>query len=99
MSVDGAWEITIDTPLGKQFVTLTIATELSTLSGTATLGDETVPFLDPKLADSRLTWSQKVTKPFNMTIYFDVQVDGNVMTGTAKAGIFPATRLNGERKN
>lgn len=98
MSLDGIWEITIHTPLGKQAVTLVIATQPA-MSGTATLGAETVSFLNPQLAGNRLTWAQKVTKPFNMTIQFDVLVDGNLMTGTAKAGIFPPSKLEGQRKN
>ena len=67
MSFDGRWAITIATPIGKQQVTLDIVDRDGALSGTATQGDETVPFVDPVVEGDDIRWSQKITKPMNMT--------------------------------
>lgn len=97
MLFDGTWQVTIATPIGKQAVVLEITSENGLLRGTARQGNETVPFINPVMNGKRLTWSQTVTKPMSLNIKFDVTVDENRMSGTAKAGFFPASNLTGER--
>jgi hypothetical protein len=99
MTIDGTWKVTILTPIGKQSVVFEISTQQGLVRGTATQGAETVEFVDPVIAGNRLTWSQRVTKPFHLELKFDVEVDGEgrTMMGTAKAGLLPASRLTGER--
>lgn len=97
MSFDGRWTITIMTPIGKQEVTLDISQAGDAISGTATQGDETVPFIDPVVEGDRIRWSQKITRPMNMTVKFDLRRDGDTLSGTAKPGILPATAVTGRR--
>jgi hypothetical protein len=94
---DGTWTVNIATPIGKQQVVFWICSRAGCLEGTATQGSETVPFLDAVADGPRLTWSQRVTKPLRLTIAFDVRVDGDSMSGVAKAGVFPASKLEGRR--
>ena len=95
---DGIWNIEIDAPIGKQRVQLAISSTPSGLVGSATQGAETVPFLDPKIEDGVLRWSQNVTKPMKITLKFEVTSDGNRMEGKAKPGIFPKVKLSGWRE-
>ncbi len=44
-----------------------------------------------------LTWLQNVTKPLRLSLKFEVVVRGDEMSGTAKAGLLPASRLTGVR--
>lgn len=97
MSFDGQWRIAIPTPIGRQDVTLHIVDREGQLSGTATLGDETVPFIDPVIDGTRIRWSQTVTKPMRLTIRFDLVREGDRLSGTAKPGILPATTVAGAR--
>lgn len=97
MSFDGRWAITIATPIGKQQVTLDIVDRDGALSGTATQGDETVAFVDPVVEGDDIRWSQKITKPMSMTLKFKLRRDGDILTGTAKPGIFPSTAVSGAR--
>ena len=92
-------QVSIATPLGKQAVIFDILMENGSVRGTATQGDEIVDFIDPVIDDKRLTWSQSITKPFSMRLKFDVTVEGDFMSGSAKAGMLPASRLTGERKH
>ncbi len=97
MIFDGTWNITIATPIGKQSVVLEISTRDGDVRGTATQGAEVVPFIDPAVNGDRLTWTQSVTRPMRLSVKFDVTVNGATMTGTAKAGFLPTSKLTGAR--
>ncbi len=95
---DGEWDTTIATPVGKQAVKLHIATVNGVIQGTAMQGDEVSAFIDPDLQGNTLRWSQRITKPMHLNLKFEVTVDGDVMTGIAKAGVLPASKLKGKRR-
>lgn len=97
MIADGTWAVTIATPIGAQRVTLTFATVDGVLTGSAARGDDVVALVEPRLDGARLTWTQHVTRPLRLTLRFDVVIDGDSMTGTAKAGALPSSRLTGQR--
>ena len=93
----GRWDVAIATPLGNQAVVYAFSVLDGTVEGTATQAGETAPLQNLTAAGNRLTWSQHVTKPLKLHLRFDVLVDGDVMTGTAKAGVLPASKLTGRR--
>ena len=97
--VFGRWDVTIATPLGKQVVTYDISHTNDELTGTATQGGEVTPLLGLAASANRLTWIQHVTKPMKLTLRLDVTVDGDTMTGTAKAGVLPSSKLTGMRRH
>ena len=94
---DGTWNTEIYTPIGKLSVILNILTKNGHLQGTAKQGDEVVEFIDPVVDGNHLSWSQRVTKPMRLNLKFEVTVNGNIMTGTAKAGVLPASKIIGNR--
>lgn len=94
---DGDWDTTIATPVGSLPVRLSISTRDGLIQGTAIQGDETVTFMNPVLQDSKLFWSLRITKPMRLNLKFEVAADGDHMTGIAKAGVLPASRLTGKR--
>lgn len=96
---EGNWDATIVTPIGKLQVKLSISTSKHMIQGTATQGDETVEFLNPVFQDNRLIWSLRITKPMRLNLKFEVTANGDHMTGIAKAGILPASKLTGKRIN
>lgn len=93
----GTWNVTIHTLIGKMEVVFDITDVDGAIRGTAKSDAETVEFQDPVADGNRLTWSQVVTTPMHLTLKFDVEVEGDTMTGTSKAGAFPASKLNGNR--
>lgn len=97
MHFEGEWDIVIATPIGQQKVRLAIRDTDGRLTGTATQGNEAVPFQNVIVDGDRLRWMQDVAKPFPLTIKFDITVRGDVMSGTAKAGVFPTSKLSGQR--
>ncbi|MEK4057561.1 DJ-1/PfpI family protein [Paenibacillus sp. FSL F4-0087] len=96
---NGNWDTTIATPVGKLEVKLYIKTISGVIQGTATQGNETIPFMNPVLCDNKLTWSLSITKPMRLNLKFEVAVDGDKMNGIAKAGLLPASKLTGKRIN
>ena len=39
----------------------------------------------------------KVTKPVSLTLKYDLQIDGDKMTGKVKMGFFGTAKVSGER--
>lgn len=93
----GEWNVAISTPVGKLSVMLSLSSKDGRIIGTAKQGGEVVELQELVTDRNRLCWSQRVTKPMRLNLKFEVTVSGNVMTGTAKAGPLPASRLTGER--
>ncbi|MUG43724.1 DJ-1/PfpI family protein [Paenibacillus woosongensis] len=94
---DGDWDTTIATPVGKMQVRLSISTQNGIIQGTATQGDETVAFMNPLLQGDKLAWSLQISKPMRLNLRFEVAAEGNLMTGFAKAGVLPGSKLTGIR--
>ena len=95
----GSWDVTIDTLIGKIAVVFDITEQDGEIHGVARSDAETVDFLDAVADGNRLTWSQAVTTPMRLTLKFDVTVEGDSMTGTSKAGMFLASKVNGSRSS
>jgi hypothetical protein len=95
----GSWDVTIDTLIGKMEVVFDITEQDGVIHGTARSDAETVDFLDAAADGNRLTWSQAVTTPMRLTLKFEVTVEGDSMTGTSKAGMFPASKVYGSRSS
>ncbi|MBX6038433.1 DJ-1/PfpI family protein [Pseudomonas aeruginosa] len=93
----GVWKVELATPIGALQITLDISSLQGILHGRATQGDQTESFHDISLHGDCLQWTQRVTKPMRLTLRFSVTVEADVMTGTAKAGLLPASRLTGSR--
>jgi hypothetical protein len=98
MSVEGTWDLVIATPIGKQEAALELSIEEGYLRGIAKGQKEDVELTALKLVGVRLTWAQSITKPMRLNLVFDVTVDGDAMSGTAKAGRLPASRVTGRRR-
>lgn len=97
MSADGAWKITVNTPMGPQAVTATIVTAGDTFTGTAESAMAGTKDIAGTVSGDTLTWSMDITSPMPLTLEFDAKVDGDAMTGNVKLGMFGAATLTGAR--
>jgi hypothetical protein len=91
--------LVIDTPLGKQRATLTLSVRDGVLHGVACdqRHGEEVALTDLALEGNRLTWAQSITKPMRLNLTFETTINGDQMTGRAKAGRLPSSRVTGHR--
>ncbi|MFF1379500.1 hypothetical protein [Streptomyces sp. NPDC058308] len=98
MSVEGTWNVSISTPIGKIKAVVELREQGGALTGTAHGAGEEVPLSDITLDGDRLTWKQAITKPVRLNLAFDVTVDGDTLQGTSKAGHLPSSKVTGERR-
>ncbi|NJQ02803.1 hypothetical protein [Streptomyces zingiberis] len=98
MSVEGTWDLSISTPIGKIKAVAEFRRKDGVLVGTAYGAGEEVPLSDVVLDGDRLTWKQAITKPMRLNLAFAVTIDGDTLTGTSKAGRLPASKVTGERR-
>ena len=97
MSLTGTWNLSIETPVGTQSVVLELTENKGTFEGIAKGNGESMPLLDPALDGNRLTWKQSITRPIQLNLTFEVFIDGDTLTGTAKAGTMPPSKVTGTR--
>ena len=99
MSLTGTWNLSIATPMGEQKVELELVQhgpdQISGVSRNALEGEQ--PLIDPKLDGNKLSWKSAVTRPIKVTATMQLTFDGDTVTGTARAGMFPAAKIVGQR--
>jgi len=98
-SPDGTWRLTLNTPIGKQEMTLVLAANGSALTGTASDDEGTLQadVTDGSADGAALRWKVAVTKPMPITLSFDATYDETAMTGTVKLGMFGTHPMTGTR--
>ena len=94
MSIVGTWNVSIATPMGAQAITLEFSDEHS---GVARRGADSVPLQDVSVAGDAATFSVALTQPVRVTGKCAIEVDGDAITGTARAGFFGTFALTGNR--
>jgi hypothetical protein len=97
MSVDGTWNVTVNSPMGAQPSTLTLKSEGGALTGTQSAQGNTQPIANGKLEGDVVTWSNSITTPFPMTLEFNGKLDGDTLNGSVKAGSFGSFPFTGKR--
>ncbi|MBX3706068.1 MAG: hypothetical protein KF911_05475 [Pseudomonadales bacterium] len=97
MSADGTWNTTINTPMGAQNGTLTLATSGSTLSGKMAGAQGEIALTDGTVDGNNLTWKAAMTSPMPMTLEFSAVVDGDKISGNVKLGAFGNASFSGTR--
>jgi hypothetical protein len=98
MSLTGKWNLSIATPMGEQKVELELVQDGDQVTGVSRndLEGET-PMVDPVLNGNKLTWKSNITRPIKVTATMELTFNGDLVTGTAKAGMFPAAKVIGQR--
>ncbi|WPB88692.1 hypothetical protein [Streptomyces malaysiensis] len=97
-SVEGTWDLSISTPIGRIKAVIELHDGDGTLTGTAHGAGEEVPQADVALEGDQLTWRQAITKPMRLNLAFTMTVQGETMTGTSKAGRLPSSKVTGQRR-
>ena len=95
--VDGNWKITLAPPMGPpQQMTGRFTTDGAVLKGVFD-SDQGSQDFEGKVDGSRLKFDLHVTQPMKITLKYDLEVVGDVMTGKVKMGMFGTGKLTGER--
>ena len=96
LSAAGNWKVTLSTPVGPQVIQLRIALDGARFSGRidGPMGSHDIA---GEVGGNTLAWVMQVNKPVPVKVSFSVTVDGDSLSGYAKAGIFGKAPLHGER--
>ena len=97
MAADGNWNVTMDTPMGAQQVTLTLVTDGDKLSGKLVGAQGTMEFTDGTVDGANLTWTVSLQQPMPMKIDTTATIEGDTLTGEATLGSFGKAKLSGTR--
>ena len=97
MSVDGNWNITVNSPMGAQPSTLSLKADGAALTGTQSAQGNTSNIANGKVDGDTVTWSNSITTPFPMTLEFTGKVEGDALNGSVKAGAFGSFPFTGSR--
>ena len=97
MSIDGKWEITINSPMGAQKARLELTASGNSLTGTQHAQGASQPVANGKVAGNNVSWSANITSPMPMTLEFSGSVDGDSLKGSVKAGAFGSFPFTGAR--
>jgi carbon-monoxide dehydrogenase large subunit len=93
---DGAWKMVLASPAGPQHMVGHFEIEDGVLKGRLESDQGTQAF--EGVADGgRLKWEMKVTNPIPITLKYDLDVAGDILTGKVKMGVFGTSKLTGER--
>ncbi|MFI9159261.1 hypothetical protein [Kitasatospora aureofaciens] len=96
--IQGVWDLTIVTPIGRVRPVVELGLQDGKLVGTARGAGENLPLRDIVLDGDRLTWKQSVTRPVRLDLTFTVTVEGDTLIGTSRAGRLPASKVTGRRR-
>ncbi|GAA0431123.1 hypothetical protein [Leifsonia naganoensis] len=96
MSVLGTWSIAMKSPFGEQKFDLTFTDDppRAVMSGN---GDDTTEVDNVVFDGDTATFTQDVASPMKLHIVWTVEVEDDALSGTAKAGMFPAQKVAGTR--
>jgi hypothetical protein len=99
MSIAGTWNLVTETPVGKQTTVVELSESGNGLRGVARdrWHPDELELRDLRLDGDRLSWAMSMTKPIRMELVFDLRVDGDTMSGQAKAGRLLRSKVTGER--
>ena len=95
-SIAGSWSAEMNTPFGKQAFTITLEDSeppVGFLDGPEGRGDVE----NLLLTDDTANFTLPLEKPIKGIVVWSLSAEGDVISGTVKAGFFPAAKLTGSR--
>ena len=98
MTATGNWNLVVKTPFGEQKLRAELLQEGEMLTGTMDDASNPVgPIQNATINGNLLVWKFPVKKPFAATLGFSMTLEGDTLTGTCKAGVFPLAKASGTR--
>lgn len=95
----GTWNLDVVTPFGSQALQLELVAKGPAVTGTASLGSTSVPIRDGRFTGDALTFEVDVTEPMELTLAVKLAIDGDSLSGKAKAKgkLLPSAKVTGTR--
>ena len=94
--LDGAWNCTVESPMGAQDFVLTVTSAGTAFTGRAEGGLGAME-VEGEIEGDTLAWPMRVSKPMAITLNCRATVTGDSLEGTVSAGIFGSFPIRGTR--
>ena len=94
--IDGDWKMVLSTPMGPQEMTGHFESDGDSLKGYLSSPEGQQSFTGT-IEGNRLKFDLKVVKPMKITLKYEIEVEGDKLSGKVKMGIFGSAKLRGER--
>ncbi|MEE8041667.1 MAG: hypothetical protein V3T15_02600 [Pseudomonadales bacterium] len=99
MSIDGTWKVTMTTPMGAQDVTMTLASDGGTLTGSVAGPQGNTEITEGTVDGDSAAWKLEVSGPMGeMTLETKATVDGDAIKGEVQLGSFGTATFEGTRE-
>jgi hypothetical protein len=83
--------------MGAQESTVELVSDGSALTGTQSGNEGASPIYAGSVDGDTATWKVDITRPMALSVTFTATVDGDSISGTVKAGMFPKSSFSGSR--
>ena len=97
MSVDGSWNLTMETPMGERKATLDVTSAGGALSGKQSAEGDSAEIFDGTVSGDNVAWKVSITSPMPMTLEYTATVAGDEMSGQMQIGVFGSFPFSGTR--
>ncbi|MFA5309748.1 MAG: hypothetical protein WC370_09745 [Dehalococcoidales bacterium] len=98
MAVDGTYKVEVDTPMGKQELTLTLKADGDKLSGTMVSATDNVSFTGGAVKGDEVSWNAEVNTPMGkMALAYQGKVAGSDISGEVSVGSFGKVPFKGRK--
>lgn len=100
MSIDGKWNVELNTPMGVQKIAIVFKTDGDSLSGSMGGGmmSGTTEFSGGTISGNHLSWPLTITQPMSMTLKCTATIDGDDISGEASMGMMGKAKFSGRRE-
>ena len=97
MSVDGKWDVVVNSPMGAQKLSIDFKPDGAALLGTATGPDGDRDIADGTINGDDMFWKLDISTPVPVTLEFSGTAEDGKLSGSVKAGMFGSFTFTGER--
>ncbi len=96
VEIDGDWKMVLSTPMGPQEMQGHFETEGDALNGYLSSPEGQMDFTG-SVDGNKLRFDLKVQKPMKITLKYNLEINGDKLTGKCKMGIFGSAKVTGEK--
>lgn len=97
MSYTGTWNLTMQTPMGNREVSVELNQDGDALTGTASADGNSNEIGNGRIEGGKAMFDVEVTSPMPLTLSFDLEADGESISGNCKLGMFGNAPVTGQK--
>ncbi len=97
MSYAGTWNLTMQTPMGNRDVSVSLTEDGGALTGTASADGNSNEIGNGRVEGGKAMFDVDVTNPMPLTLSFELEADGDNISGNCKLGMFGNAPVSGSK--